>query len=88
MGTPDVIEMPIDKYMLNFVKKVGNCSNSKKEVLLGGNDEHGDAHRFGNTSQNSNDVSLKLVACFDTNLGILQKLKKRVKQNGLYNVVE
>ena len=37
--------------------------NGKKgEVLLGGNDEHGDAHRFGNTSQNSNDGPFKLVA--------------------------
>ncbi len=48
-------------------------SYKKREVLLGGNDEHGDVHRFGNTSQNSNDGSVNLVASFDTNSGKLKK---------------
>lgn len=46
-------------------------------MLLGGNDEHGDVHRFGNTSQNRNDVSLQLVAYFDTYLGNLKKIEKK-----------
>ena len=45
-------------------------------MLPGGNDEHGDVHRFGNTSQKRNEVSLQLVACFDTNLDILKKIEK------------
>ncbi len=57
-------------------------------MLLGGNDEHGDAQRFGNTSQKNNVMSAQLVACFDTNLAKLKKVAKKVKQNGLYYVVE
>lgn len=53
-----------------------------EEVLLGGNDEHGDAHRFGNTSQKNNDIPTQLVACFDTNLAMLKKIdiKSETKQ--------
>lgn len=42
MGTPDVIEMPIAKYKLNFAKKVVIVEIGKREVLPGGNDEQRD----------------------------------------------
>lgn len=52
-------------------------------MLLGGNDEHGDAQRFGNTSQKNNAMLMQLVACFDTSLANLKKtgIKSETKRS-------